>query len=265
MSESGIAVERRGAVEIVSLDRRERLNALDDAMSRALVTYFRDLPDRDDVRVVVLRAEGRAFCAGLDLEAFAGDETRGRVQQKWHLQTSVGNIMRAMRTCPQPIIALAQGAACGAGFSLLLAADVRYGTPDLKMNAAYIKVGLGGCDVGSSYFLPRIAGASIAAEYLLTGRFMTADKALACGVISEIVPAEAILARGLELAEEMLANSPMGLRMTKAALSRNLDASSLEDAMAIEDRQQVMMLLSEDFTEGVDAFMARRPPDYRNR
>ena len=133
------------------------------------------------------------------------------------------------------------------------------------MNAAYIKVGLGGCDLGCSYFLPRLIGASVASEYILTGKFMNAEKAASCGLVSEIVEADELLDKGLELAEEMVSNAPMGLRLTKEGLNRNLDARSLSDAMAVEDRQQVMMLMSEDFEEGVRAFQEKRAPQYRNR
>lgn len=265
MDGTPLTIERRDAAEIVSLNRPDKLNTLDEALTFALGDYFRGLQAREDVRVVVLRAEGRAFCAGLDLSDWQNDGSRGALQHAWRLQKAVTAIIRLMRLCPQPVIALGQGAACGAGFSMLLAADVRYAAPDLRMNAAYIKVGLGGCDVGSSYFLPRLVGASVASEYLLTGKFMTADKALSCGLVSEIVPAADLLDKGLALAAEMTANAPMGLRLTKDALNRNLDARGFDDAMALEDRQQVMMLLSEDFAEAVAAFQEKRPPAYRDR
>ena len=148
---------------------------------------------------------------------------------------------------------------------MLLASDVRFAAPNLKMNAAYIKVGLGGCDLGCSYLLPRLVGASVASEYMLTGKFMDAARALACGLVSAVVEPEALLETGLAMAREMTANSPMGLRMTKQGINRNLDARSLSDAIALEDRQQVMMLMSEDFAEGVAAFHERRPPQYRDR
>ena len=260
-----ILVERRDAVEIVSLNRPQALNAFDEEMTFALRDYFATLPERLDVRVVILRAEGRAFCAGLDLAGWEDDGSRGQLQHYWRLQRALGGLLELMRACPQPIVTLGHGAACGAGFSLLLASDVRFGTQDLRMNAAYIKVGLGGCDLGCSYFLPRLVGASIASEYILTGRFMTADTALSCGLLSRIVPPEDLLDTGLALAAEMVANAPMGLRLTKEALNRNLDARSLSDAMAVEDRQQVMMLMSEDFSEGVAAFREKRPPRYRDR
>jgi len=265
VEDTSLLVERRGAIEIVSLNRPDRLNVLDEGLAFALADYFEGLRAREDVRVIILRAEGRGFCAGLDLASWQNDGSRGALQYAWYLQRSITGIIKAMRQCPQPIIALGHGAACGAGFSLLLASDVRYAAPDLRMNAAYIKVGLGGCDVGSSYFLPRLVGASVAAEYLLTGKFMDAAKAASCGLVSEIVEKDALLDKGLELADAMLATAPMGLRLTKAAFDRNLDARNLEDAMAVEDRQQVMMLLSEDFQEAVAAFGEKRQPNYRDR
>ncbi|KHK91006.1 enoyl-CoA hydratase/isomerase family protein [Novosphingobium malaysiense] len=263
--EQPIAIERRGAIEIVTLNRPETLNILDESLTFSLRDYFAGLADRLDVRVVLLRAEGRAFCAGLDLAGWTNDGSRGELQHYWRLQRALAGLLELMRACPQPIIGLGHGAACGAGFSMLLASDVRYGAPNLKMNAAYIKVGLGGCDLGCSYFLPRLVGASVASEYILTGRFMVAEKALASGLLSEVVPAEDLLDKGLALAEEMAAHAPMGLRLTKEALNRNLDARSLSDAMAVENRQQVMMLMSEDFTEGVSAFREKRKPQYRDR
>ena len=260
-----ILIEARGAVEIVSLNRPDKLNAMDEPLIVALRDYFVGLSERHEVRVVILRAEGRAFCAGLDFGGWANDGSRGAVHHVWRTQRLIASVMQAMRKCPQPVIACAQGAACGGGFSLLLASDVRYAAPDLRMNAAYIRIGLGGCDMGASYFLPRLVGSSIAAEYLLTGRFMTADKALACRLVSEIVPPDALLDRALALADEMLLTSPMGLRLTKDALNLNIDAGSMEAAFALEDRQQALLSATEDAREAREAFLAKRAPEYRER
>ncbi|MFM6854310.1 MAG: enoyl-CoA hydratase/isomerase family protein [Sphingopyxis sp.] len=262
-----LQVERRGDVEIATLNRPESLNALDEALTDALNAYFGGLADRADVRVVILRGAGRAFCAGLDIKAKgerdATDETP--VLRTLRTQTAIGNIYRKMRACPQPIIALAQGAACGGGLSLLLAADIRLGAPTLKMNAAYIKIGLGGCDMASSYFLPRLVGASMAAEMILTGRFIHAPRALACGLISEIVAEDALLDAGMAMAEDMLLTAPWGLRLSKQALGLAIDAPSLEAAMAVEDRQQVILSATQDHGEAMRAFIAKRPPQYTGR
>lgn len=265
MTKSPVLIERRDAIEIVTLNRPERLNAMNEPLIDALLEYFTGLPARTDVRVVILRAEGRAFCAGLDLGGWSYDSEAGMIHQTWRTQRKIAAVMQAMRKCPQPVIACAQGAACGGGFSLLLASDVRYGAPDLRMNAAYIKIGLGGCDMGASYFLPRLVGSSVASEYLLTGRFMNADKAVACGLVSEIVPQADLLTKALALADEMLLTSPMGLRLTKDALNLNIDAASMEHAFAIEDRQQALLGQTADANEARMAFLEKRPPEYRER
>lgn len=260
-----ITIERRGGIEIVTLNRPQSLNALSEEMTLELSGYFDGLHQRTDVRVVILRAEGKNFCAGLDFNGWPkiGDETP--VLATLRTQTLIGNIYRRMRSCPQPIIALAQGAACGGGLSLLCASDVRFGTPDFRMNAAYIRIGLGGCDMASSYFLPRLVGASLASEMILTGRFIKAERAASCGFLSEIVSPDALLDTGIGLAEEMLATSPWGLRLSKQALNLNIDAQGLEAAMAIEDRQQVILGQTEDYREAFTSFLEKRKPDFKER
>ena len=261
-----IGVETRGAIEIVSLDRAESKNALTPGMADELGRYFTALRSRHDVRVVILRSNGPVFCAGADLgsEAFSAPGA-GRPQRQMEMQQRFSLIPAAMRHCPQPIIALVQGAACGAGFSLALAADVRFAEPATRMNAAYLRVGVGGCDMGSGYLLPRLVGLSVASELLLTGKFIHAERALAVGLVSEIVPAAALLDTGLALAAEMLRASPMGLRMTKETLNLTIDAPNLEAALRLEDRQQVILLATADHREAVRAFRERRSPDYKDQ
>lgn len=257
-----IQIERRDAIEIVTLNRPETLNAISVKLTAELNDYFGDLHERTDIRVVLLRGAGRAFCAGLDIKEHRGGGEEEAVIRSYRTQTEIGNIYRKMRSCPQPIIALVHGAAAGGGLSLALAADVRYGAPSLKMNAAYIRIGLGGCDMASSYFLPRLVGASLASEMILTGRFITADRALRSGLVSEIVEEDRLLDAGLALAEEMLATTPWGLRLSKQALNLNIDAPSLEHAMAIEDRQQIVLGQMDDFKEAMTAFVEKRKPNY---
>jgi len=170
-----------------------------------------------------------------------------------------------MRRCPQPIISLVQGAACGGGFSLALASDVRILANTARMNAAYIKIGLTGCDMGSSYFLPRLVGVSLASELLLTGNFINAQRSLAVGLASDVVAENALTEVGLRLAQDMLNNTPMGLRLTKEALNYSVDAASLEAVMAMEDRHQSLLSLTEDASEAVEAFLQKRAPKYRDR
>ncbi len=262
---SVLEIETRGEVEIATLNRPDALNALDPELTDALNAYFGGLAGRPEVRVVLLRGAGRGFCAGLDIKAGRGESDDTPVLRTLKTQTAIGTIYRKMRACPQPIIALAHGAACGGGLSLLLASDVRIGAPSLRMNAAYIKIGLGGCDMASSYFLPRLVGASLAAEMILTGRFIGADRALSSGLVSQLVAEEELLDTGMALAGEMLLTAPWGLRLSKQALGLAIDAPSLEAAMAIEDRQQVILSATEDHREAMTAFVEKRVPEYRGR
>ncbi len=181
------------------------------------------------------------------------------------MQKLYSGLVRSMRDCPQPIIALLHGAVCGAGFSLALASDVRYAAPNVRMNAAYIRVGLGGCDMGAGYLLPRLIGLSNASEFVLTGRFIDAERALRMGLVSEIVPENKLLETGMVLAADMLKTAPMGLRMTKEALNAEIDAPSLDAALALEDRQQVILLETADHGEAVAAFREKRDPRYGDR
>jgi enoyl-CoA hydratase/carnithine racemase len=265
MTYADLIVETYGAVEVVTLNRPHALNALSVELVGELSDYLHGLNRRPACRVVLLRGAGRAFCAGLDIKKHADPTNESAMPRTWRVQTALGEVIRAMRSVPQPFIGLGHGAACGGGFSLLLACDVRYGAPSLRMNAAYIKIGLGGADIGSSYFLPRLVGASLAAELLLTGRFIHADRALALGLLSAVEPEEQLLATGLALADEMLSNSPYGLALTKQALNLNIDAPSIEAAFALEDRQQVMLSSTEDHHEAMTAFIEKRAPVYRGR
>jgi enoyl-CoA hydratase/carnithine racemase len=261
-----ITVETRAALDIVTLNRPDALNAVTPAMIDELSAYFAALQDRLDTRVVILRANGRAFCAGAELGSAAFSAPgEGRPQRQLQMQQRYSRVIRLMRSCPQPIIALVQGAACGAGFSLVLASDVRFATPEARMNAAYVRVGVGGCDMGSGYLLPRLVGLSVASELLLSGRFLEAERARAIGLVSDVVPAGQLLEAGLGFAADLLRASPMGLRLTKQTLNALIDAPSLETALTMEDRQQVMLLETADHREAVAAFREKRPPVYRDQ
>ena len=265
MSYDTLKLDRRGEVEILSLNRPLVLNAISPEMARELSGYFEGLKLRLDVRVVILRGEGRLFCAGADLGAAAfAAPGAGRAQRQMAMQKLYSGVVRAMRACPQPIVALLHGAACGGGLSLALASDVRYAAPNARMNAAYIKGGLGGCDMGAGYLLPRLVGLSNASEFLLTGRFIDAERALRMGLVSEIAPEDHLLDLGLALAADMLKTAPMALRMTKETLNAEIDAPGLDAALTLEDRQQVILLETADHREAVQAFREKRLPAYRD-
>ena len=261
-----IESERDGTVEIVTLARPDSRNALDVPLVEALSHYFRDLVDREEVRIVILRGEGKDYCAGLDLSQLGADDKRySGASGGMRLQRLINSIYRHMHHAPQPVISLVQGAACGGGMSLALASDVRIAGPKARFNAAYIRIGYTGGDMGSTYFLPRLIGQSRAAEMVLTGNFLSAEEAVQAGLVSRIVADEDLLSEGMKLADDMLRNSPFGLRLTKQSLRMNTDAPSLESAMAMEDRQQILMGQTSDQKEGLKAFLEKRAPTYLDR
>ena len=262
MDYANLTLKSEGPVLWVTLNRPDRLNAMNRAMVDELRHLFTDLYWRHEIRAVVLAGAGRAFCAGLDLKedndgGVFNDPGRGLTRQR-----SISEIVIAMRRCPQPIVALVQGAASGGGFALALASDIRVATPDVRMNAAFIRIGLSACDIGVSYFLPRMIGASAASQYMLTGRFIDAERGRALGLFASVVDAGALEAEARAYLKDMLHATPLGLRLTKEALNHAIDASSLEAAIAMEDRNQILCVQGPDFREGISAFLEKREPKY---
>jgi len=252
-------IRREGQLLWVTLDRPDRLNALSPRMIDELSVLFDRLADDDETGVVILRGAGRAFCAGWDLKEESQDGgLTGSVDVALRLQRRFSNVIMKMRRTPQPIVACLHGAATGGGFSVALAADVRIAGESARMNCAYIRVGLGGCDAGSSYFLPRIVGASVAAELILTGNFIDAARAERVGLVSRVVPDAELEAAARALGADIVRNSALGVRLSKECLNVSIDASSLEAVVAMEDRNQVLAAQSGDFREAVRVFSERR-------
>lgn len=255
-----LSIERRDCVDWVTLNRPDRLNAIDTVMTAELRQYFGGLCDDPVARIVVLRGAGRGFCAGMDLKESAEGVPQPPFGRGLAQQGTMSDIYLMMRRCPQPIISLIHGAASGGGFAFALASDIRIAGESARMNAAFIRVGLSACDMGTSYFLPRLVGVSLASELMLTGRFINAQRALATGLVSQVVPDEELEAAAQDYIEDMLATSPAGLRLTKDGLNMAIDSPSLEHAIAIENRQQLLVGRSDDFREAVRAHMEKRKP-----
>ena len=259
-----IRIDKDGQVDWLTLNRPESLNALNVRMVSELRDYFGGLAEDAHTRVVVMRGAGRAFCAGLDIRE-AEDRREAPFGGGMGFQGYLAEVYVRMRRCPQPIIALVHGAACGGGFCFALAADIRIAGESAKMNAAFIRLGLSACDMGSSYFLPRLVGVSVASELMLTGRFIHAQRALATGLVSEVVPDAELAAAARPYLQEMLTTSPIGLRLTKEGLNMSVDAPGLEAAIAMENRNQRLCAASPDFKEGLRAFLEKRDPVYDGR
>ena len=255
-----LIVDKRGAADWVTLNRPEQLNTLNPRLLRELNDYFSALERNYDVRVVVLRGAGRAFCAGLDMKAGGGIDQGPEAMMRSQREFS-GLVMR-MRRCPQPVIGLLHGHAAGGGFSIALGCDVRIAAAGTKMNCAFIRIGLSGCEMGASYHLPRLVGTSVAAELLYTGRFIDAERALRVGLVAEVVPMDQLEAAGQALADDMLATAPLGLRLTKECFWAAVDGNDLPSVVAMEDRNQVLTVANGDLAEGMRAFLEKRKPDY---
>jgi enoyl-CoA hydratase/carnithine racemase len=265
-----LLIEKKGQVDWVTLNRPDSLNALNDALVDDLLDYFGKLYFDRSVRIVVLRGAGRAFCAGLDLKQSGSRRNSeganlGGPDAGLFSQRRISEIVLRMRRCGQPILSLVHGPACGGGFALALASDIRIAGQSMRMNAAFIRIGLSACDIGVSYFLPRLVGVSVASELMLTGRFINADRALRTGLVSEVVPDNDLEKAAEPYLEEMLTTAPLGLRLTKECLNMSVDAPGLEAAINMEDRNQILCSQTSDVREGMTAFLEKRKPVYLNR
>ena len=262
MTYETISVSKARGIDRVTLNRPAKMNAINPKMCDELQHYFAALYTDHETRVVILNGAGKSFCAGYDIKDARG-VSAGPVSGL-RFQRQVSEVYLRMRRCPQPIICLGHGAASGGGFAFLLASDVRIIRSDTKMNVAMAKIGLTGCDVGISYFLPRVIGQSIAAELMMTGRFLDAQRAEKLGLVSAVVEEENLKKEGDKMAEEMLNMSPLGLRLTKEGLNLSIDANSLEAAIALEDRGQILCASAGFFEEGISAFLEKRNANYKD-
>lgn len=270
MTYETLEVKQDGPIAWLTLNRPHVLNALGSTMVAELHDYFGRLGTDRATRVVIMRGGGRAFCAGLDLKehsgARPGDETLGSsTAATLEVQRRISNLVVAIHRLPQPFIAAVRGPASGGGFALAMACDVRLAGASARFNAAFIRIGLTGCDMGISYTLPRAVGTSVAYELLLTGRFIDAQRALQTRLVSEVVPDGELDKAAGKLAHEMVETSPLGLSLTKECINANVDAACIEHAIAMEDRNQALCVRAGYLTEGARAFAEKRKPRFAAR
>jgi len=234
-----LLVETLGEVQRVTMNRPDRLNALNQNLTIALLNYFEARRRDTAIRVIIVAGAGRGFSAGADLKA-AGqpDALKDGPAGDWYLR----DLMKAMRACPQPVIALVKGPAAGGGLAIALASDVVVAGNSARFHSAFIKVGLTGAELGVSWRLQRAMGLARAREMLLTGRPLDASEALQTGLVAAVVPDEELDAHGMTLANAMLAARPDALRLTKRTLDAALETGSFDAAMEIEERAQMLML-----------------------
>jgi enoyl-CoA hydratase len=264
-----IRYEQRGPIGLLTLDRPERLNAIDHSMLTALRAFFEERHRDYATRIIVITGAGRGFCAGLDLKA-SGNEGQwqpnvGPVQDSMTFQEDIADLTVKMRNCPQPIIAAVNGPATGGGLSIAIASDMRIGTENARFACSYLNLGLGGADVGSSYFLPKIAGSAHAADMLYSGRIVDAVEAKEMGLLTKIVSQEELLPTAFAIAEGIVRKaSPMGLRLTKQVLNETVNGIPLETALKLENRNQILASQTADSREARSAWFEKRDPEWKD-
>ncbi|GAB1811897.1 enoyl-CoA hydratase/isomerase family protein [Mycobacterium sp. MUNTM1] len=229
-------------VVILRLNRPRRLNAIDEEMQTELRRALGDLTVDRSVRAVVLTGAGRGFCAGIDMRDFGPSmlQASAPALDRMRFQERMAALAAAVHALPQPIIAAVNGPCVGAGLALCLAADIRICSAAASFGNAAILLGLSGAEMGMSYHLPRIVGTSVAADWMLTGRTVSATEADRRGLVSEVVEAGRLADRAVELASLIASHAPLGAQLTKRALQVNTDATSLASAMELENRNQVI-------------------------
>ena len=255
-------------VALLTLNRPAKLNAMDVGLVSDLHAALDEVGADRACRAVVLTGAGRGFCAGLDLAGYgaAPDSAgRGPVGAGMATQQHIASLIPHLRSLHQPVIAAVNGPAAGGGLALALGSDVRLAARSARFNVAFVRIGLSGCDIGVSWLLPRLIGASRAWELMLTGRVVDSEEADRIGLVTRVVPDGEVVDAALETATQIAANSPWGVRMTKEVAWSQLEVGSLQAGIDLENRTQILSSFTEDMREAMAAFLEKRPPSYLDR
>ncbi|HLY32174.1 MAG TPA: enoyl-CoA hydratase family protein [Ktedonobacterales bacterium] len=248
-----------GHVATITLNRPEKKNPLTFESYAELRDMFRSLASDTEIKAVVITGASGNFSSGGDVHEIIGPLLKMRMPELLRFTRMTGDLVKAMRASPQPIIAAIDGVCAGAGAMLALASDLRYGAPECKTAFLFTRVGLGGCDMGACALLPRVIGQGRAAELLYTGRAFSADEGLQWGFFNALYPSEDLLAKAQELAAS-LANGPtFAHAMTKKMLHQEW-AMGLDEAIEAEAQAQAICMQTQDFQRAYDAFVAKQRP-----
>ncbi|MEK7401094.1 MAG: enoyl-CoA hydratase family protein [Gemmatimonadota bacterium] len=248
-----------GRVATITLNRPEKRNPLTFDSYAELRDLFRSLVYASDVRAVVLTGAGGNFCSGGDVFEIIEPLTKMAAPELLDFTRMTGDLVKAMRRCPQPIVAAVDGTCAGAGAVLAMVSDLRYATPNAKTSFLFTRVGLAGADMGSCGILPRIIGLGRAADLLFTGRTMTADEGSAWGFYNKIVPADAVLDEAQALARWLADGPTFAHSVTKTMLNQEW-AMGLDDLIEAEAQAQALCMQTNDFRRAFEAFAAKKTP-----
>ena len=257
-----LLVTRREGIGTITLNRPERLNALDDTMSGELPLAFEELSDDGEVRVIVVTGAGRAFCAGADVKGWAGaKEPPNALRERERLRSS--RLLSSIQEVEKPIIAAVNGVAIGFGCNLTLVCDIRIASEDARFGEFFIKRGLVP-DMAGMFYLPRIVGVGRAKELMFTGDLIDAAKAERIGLVNKVVPAAEFEAEVKEYAHKLASLPPKTMAMTKIGIDRALEMS-VQSAREFERLSQSICRTSEDYAESIRAFVEKREPQFKGR
>jgi enoyl-CoA hydratase len=255
----------RPSVHLITLNRPEQLNAMTAELCEALHRELERVGRDRSCRAIVLTGSGRGFCVGVDLRGYGespgadgSDPARDQLANQEHMS----RLILRLRATPQPVIAAVNGPAAGFGLALALGSDIRYAASGAVLRVAFINIGVSNCDMGTSWLLPRLIGASRAHELMLTGRRVDAEEAERMGLLAEVVEPDRLLDRAVEGAEQIAGLSPWGVRLTKQGMWSALEIASELAAVEYEDRQQIMGLQGKAPAEAVSAFLEKRPAEF---
>jgi enoyl-CoA hydratase len=252
----------RPEVALLRLNRPETLNALTRPMLDVLGDELERLQDTAGVRAAILTGVGRGFCSGHDLTDLDREAASEDIDEQMTNQRAFSRLIERVHGLRLPVVAAVNGPAAGGGLALALAADTRVCSESARFNVAMVRLGISGGDVGISYLLPRVVGPTLAFEMMVTGRLVGPEEALRSGLVLRIAPDGEVIAAALEIADEICANSPFAVEMTKELMWANFEAPSLRAAVVTEDRTQTLCLQTKDWERALPAVREKRPADW---
>lgn len=253
-------------VMLITLNRPEKMNAISPDMLTGLQAAIEQVNLDTNTRIAIITGEGRGFCAGADLTsqdtagAIPGTEGMGQLGFVYKYQEYLAKTMLAIHQCDKPIIAAVNGAAVGGGLAFALASDFRVASSKAKFGSVFIKTGLSSCDVGTSYFLPKLIPPTKALELMATGRIFDAQEADSLGLLNRLVEPEQLIESALALAADIIENSEYGVWMTKKGFWQNLTAQNLQQAMELENRTQALGYFTGCMEASMEAFAKGEKP-----